>query len=1048
LREALERHQTYIGAMTSQELRRAIQGPANKGNWSFEPGLVNVLLHDVGADAHPAPEPGALPLLSHALMETWKRRQGRTLTLKGYAEAGGVRGAIAQSAEAVYRDLEPPEQAIARSVFLRLTELGRGENAETTLLTRRRASLDEITAMPDDPGAVKRVVEALAAARLVTLEENAVEVAHEALIREWPALQTWLQEDLEGLRIHRRLTDAGRRWEASGRDTGDLYRGARLAQVEAWVQEAERALTADERAFLDASLAERRRIEEAREAQRRQELAAAQKAADAAQRLAESQQRRAEERGRLLRWLAVAAVLLLVAAIAAALLGRGFRAASLESAALADANATAAAENAAVAATARAAEAQAVAAQEQEAQQRAVAESAQQQEAAQRAAAETAREEALIHARVAESNLLAVQSGRLLEEDYALALLLSAEAYDLLDAPQTRGSMLTALEAYPSLSGLLHTPVNEILSLAFSPDGSRLAAVGIDSVIGDWLYEWDIDRRRWVREPREVSGVAFSWQFHLLDYSPDGDALASGACGEFDDRGECVAGEITLWDAETGEMLNQLKGHAGTVRGVRFDPSSERLASWGGQNVLLWDVGDAVDAKVERELRGHTLPVSAVAFSSDGKSLASVGFDADAPPEEAANAQHYLRLWDIDTGAQLQDIAYSGHGFYSLAFSADGTVLVAGGCNKPTSLQQTSIPGCDEGLVRRWRIDGGEEMLPTIVDHSDYVDRVRFINQDALLLTTGRDNAIILHDVADDTPTAVSVASPKATAFSALSSDEKTLATAWRPPISLWNMDRLQGESLARTSDVLASTAPLPLGGLDLSPDGALVAAGCGDKGIFIWNVAAEELMTRTLDSPAAWRVAFSPDGELLAAGAVDATVRLWDVETGKSVHPPLRGHTGTVTSVAFSPDSALLASSSSSAEDGTFRVSDVTTGELLSVNRPAPGSGVWNVAFSPDGSMVAAAVSLPEGSAVLYDVRDPMAPQELERLPGEGGVTQVAFNPQGTLLAMSTGGLKGRVLLWDLETFEPAVASAIAHDGTPWPLAFSPTGAPWHRGR
>ncbi|RPH60202.1 MAG: hypothetical protein EHM81_06710, partial [Chloroflexi bacterium] len=133
LRQALEKHQAYIGAMTPDELREAITAPAQAAGWDFQPGLVELILQDVGQ------EPGALPLLSHALLETWKRRQGRALTLAGYAAAGGVRKAIAQTAENVYDRLSPVEKVIARSIFLRLTELGEGVQD-----TRRRASLDEL----------------------------------------------------------------------------------------------------------------------------------------------------------------------------------------------------------------------------------------------------------------------------------------------------------------------------------------------------------------------------------------------------------------------------------------------------------------------------------------------------------------------------------------------------------------------------------------------------------------------------------------------------------------------------------------------------------------------------------------------------------------------------------------------------------------------------------------------------------------------------------------------------------------------------------------
>ena len=146
--------------MTGDELRRAIEEPARCAHWELEPGLVDLMLHDVGADAGRTPEPGALPLLSHALLATWQRRRSRTLTLSGYTASGGVRGAIAETAEAVFYDrLDPEQRLVARQIFLRLTELG-GDAA--TADTRRRVSFAELVSTPDKRQIVEEVLLALA----------------------------------------------------------------------------------------------------------------------------------------------------------------------------------------------------------------------------------------------------------------------------------------------------------------------------------------------------------------------------------------------------------------------------------------------------------------------------------------------------------------------------------------------------------------------------------------------------------------------------------------------------------------------------------------------------------------------------------------------------------------------------------------------------------------------------------------------------------------------------------------------------------------------
>jgi hypothetical protein len=230
LRQGLAQYQEYIGAMSAAELHRAIEWPARQGGWELEPGLAELFLRDVGAGGNgQQPEPGTLPLLSHALYETWLHRRGRTLTLAGYAEAGGVQGAIAKTAEAVYTGLSPEGQVLARRIFLRLTELGDANQA-----TRRRVDLNELTSLADKEQDIRQVLNILAEARLVTLSAETAEVAHEALIWEWRRLQDWLNEDRESLLLHRRLTVATQEWQRLQGDQEALYRGARLAQALEW----------------------------------------------------------------------------------------------------------------------------------------------------------------------------------------------------------------------------------------------------------------------------------------------------------------------------------------------------------------------------------------------------------------------------------------------------------------------------------------------------------------------------------------------------------------------------------------------------------------------------------------------------------------------------------------------------------------------------------------------------------------------------------------------------------------------------------------------
>ena len=172
---------------------------------------------------------------------------GTHADLQGYAEAGGVKKAITQTAESVYDKLTPAEQTIARGIFLRLTELGEGVQD-----TRRRVKMDEL-AQATEQEAVKKVLKTLTDARLVTTEQDSAEVAHEALIREWGTLRKWLDEDRESLRLHRHLTESAQEWQRRGREASELYRGARLKQLQDWVKEHGEQLSPLEREFVKAS---------------------------------------------------------------------------------------------------------------------------------------------------------------------------------------------------------------------------------------------------------------------------------------------------------------------------------------------------------------------------------------------------------------------------------------------------------------------------------------------------------------------------------------------------------------------------------------------------------------------------------------------------------------------------------------------------------------------------------------------------------------------------------------------------------------------------
>ncbi|WP_438828984.1 nSTAND1 domain-containing NTPase [Streptomyces gottesmaniae] len=251
LAEVLRHAGLAVGPMTADELREVVVRPAQAAGLLVERSLAATVVEEVQG------RPGALPMLSHALLETWRRRRGRMLTTAAYEAAGGLNAAIAASAEAVYGELSPPQATAARQLLLRLVEPGRG-----TVDTGRPLTRDELSECPHPD--IPVVAERLASARLLTVDEEGVRLAHESLIGCWPRLHGWIDQDRERLRHHRQLTEAARAWLEHDRDPGTLYRGTRLARAEEVFpgHVVDLALTEVERAFLTAAF-------DAREAERR-----------------------------------------------------------------------------------------------------------------------------------------------------------------------------------------------------------------------------------------------------------------------------------------------------------------------------------------------------------------------------------------------------------------------------------------------------------------------------------------------------------------------------------------------------------------------------------------------------------------------------------------------------------------------------------------------------------------------------------------------------------------------------------------------------------
>ncbi|MGI9621474.1 MAG: AAA family ATPase [Acidimicrobiales bacterium] len=244
--ELVKEHTMAVTPLAPAELERAITGPAARAGVEVEPGLVAALIADS------AGSPAGLPLVQYVLTDLYDRRHGDVLETATYHQRGGLTGAVARRADELYEQCDQAGREGVRRLFNRLVVPGEG-----TEDTRRRVRRSEIPTVP------RQVIESYGAARLLTFDndpttrEPTVEVAHEALIREWPLLRSWLDADREGLRIVGHVSGAADAWIESGRDPDELYRGGRLESVEDWLAAHPGGLNERELEFIDASKAAR-----------------------------------------------------------------------------------------------------------------------------------------------------------------------------------------------------------------------------------------------------------------------------------------------------------------------------------------------------------------------------------------------------------------------------------------------------------------------------------------------------------------------------------------------------------------------------------------------------------------------------------------------------------------------------------------------------------------------------------------------------------------------------------------------------------------------
>jgi WD40 repeat protein len=970
---ALQDGQFVVGPMTESELRVAITGPAEAAGLRIDPALTDTILGDLraaGADR----SAGVLPLLSQAMALTWEQRQGDRLTSHGYAQAGGVSHAVQTGADRAYGTLSAGQQTLAKNVLRSMT-VASGDGG----FARRPVTRDDLYAglpgvsRPD----IDAVLDAFAGERLAVLDGDKAQLSHDVLLRAWPRLRGWLEEDQASRIAYDQLADAAAAWQESRDDPSFLYRGTQLAvlrqAVTRWSANPARypALTGRQREFLQAS--ERT---DARIIRRRRSsfviLAVLTVLAVAAAGFAFSQQASAiRQRDQAIYNQVVAEALqsgTTDTSLAAQLLLAAYRIQPTQD----------------------------------------------------------------LASRLINTENIALASPWTVDAGFGEPVAFSPSGSALATSGSDGAVRLWGIAdpLRPKPLGQPLTSTNGGGVLAFSRNGRTLAIGDGDGTIQMWDVA-DPGRPKPLGQPGRgsIPGIG------SLAFSHDGRILASGG---YDGTIRIWDVADPAHPESLGQPL--ISGGGASAVTVAFSPSENTLASLNGSGTIrLWDFADPAHPRPLGKQLASSADADSVAFSPDGRILASGGYDGTIRLWNVTDPAHPRSLGQpLTAGSQGVVVAFSPDGHTLASGGYDNTVrlwnvshpahpsplgqLLA--ANSPLASVRFSPDGHTlatttiNGVTRLWRIP------QTVLTSTGGGTSVAF-SRDGHTMALGTVSSLQIFDTSNParpSPLGQPLTSGPGVGSVAFSPRGHTLASGGNDgTIRLWDV--------SDPAHLQPVGQPLRVGGnsgvpVIFSPDGRTLASINGDGAIRLWDVV-DPAHPKPLGQPltassstGAGSVAFSPRGHILASGDYDGTVQLWNVSYPAQPLPtgqiPTKNSNDSQVVVAFSPDGHTLASGGF---DGTVRLWDVSDPyypKLLSQPLTGSNAALASVAFSADGHTLASGGF--DGTVRLWDVSDPAHPKPLsEPLTGTNApVFSVTFSPDGHTLASSD--LNGPTQLWDLD--------------------------------